>query len=75
MSTIGPFVDHFVSKLKLGGIMSQKNQTRITHSGKFEEEVGMKPGQVRAYKGQKALVASFGDLGVKGEGVDGTIST
>jgi hypothetical protein len=66
--TIGPFVDHFVSRLRLGGIMSQKNQTRITHSGKFEEEVGMKPGQVRAYRGQRALVASFGIWASRGRG-------
>ncbi|MBM4445041.1 MAG: hypothetical protein FJ020_07040 [Chloroflexi bacterium] len=48
--------------------MSQKNQTRPTRSGEFEEEVGVKPGQVRAYKGERALVASFGIWASRGRG-------
>lgn len=48
--------------------MSQKNETWVTHSGKFEEEVDMKPGDVRAYKGERALVAAFGIWASKGRG-------
>lgn len=40
--------------------MSQKNQTLANDSTKFEEEVDMKPGEVRAYKGERAVVAAFG---------------
>ncbi|OGO03715.1 MAG: hypothetical protein A2Y91_03980 [Chloroflexi bacterium RBG_13_54_8] len=58
----------FASNLRLGGIMSQKNLTRGTHSSKFEEEGDMKPGQVRAYKGQKAVVAAFGIWASRGGG-------
>jgi hypothetical protein len=48
--------------------MSPKNQTWVTNSGRFEEEVGMKPGDVRAYKGERALVAAFGIWASKGRG-------
>jgi hypothetical protein len=48
--------------------MVAEESDSINSFGQFREEAQMKPGDVRAYKGERAVVAAFGIWASKGRG-------